>query len=86
MKIRTFTLSLTLIFGFLAKAQRSPQDSWYLDRTVPFSDIPGLDNPYGITFSEDGNMYVVDHGGDRIVWESNGNSLDREVRIGGGSV
>ena len=85
MKIRTFTLSLTLIFGFLAKAQRSPQDSWYLDRTVPFSDIPGLDNPHGITFSEDGNMYVVDHGGDRItVWESTGEFLRSWGKQGSG--
>ena len=85
MKIRRFILSLTLTFGFLAKAQRSPQDSWYLDRTIPFSDIPGLDNPHGITFAEDGNMYVVDHGGDRItVWDSNGKFLNSLGKYGSG--
>ena len=83
MKIRTLILSLTLTLGFLVEAQRSPQDSWFLDRKIPFSQMPGLNVPYGITFSEDGNLHVVDHGSDRItVWDTSGKFLKAWGRSG----
>ena len=83
MKIRTLILSLTLTLGFLVEAQRSPQDSWFLDRKIPFSQMPGLNVPYGIAFSEDGNLYVVDHGSDRItVWDTSGKFLKAWGRSG----
>ena len=76
MKIRTILLSSLLIFGFLANAQRSPQDSWYLDRQIPLTGMPGLNSPFGIDFSDNGDLYVVDHGNDRISkWNSDGDFI-----------
>ena len=76
MKIRTILLSSLLIFGLLANAQRSPQDSWYLDQQIPFSEIPGLDHPFGMAISEEDELYVVDHGSDRItVWHTDGDFI-----------
>ena len=102
MKIRTIILSLTLTFAFCLNAQRSPQDSWYLDKQIPISGIPGLDSPYGIAFAENGDLYVLDHGSDRItVWNSDGKFIKewgkygtadgqfnnpRDLAIGGGKI
>ena len=102
MKIRTILLSSLLIFGFLANAQRSPQDSWYLDRQIPLTGLPGLNSPYGIDFSDNGDLYVVDHGNDRISkWNSDGDFIKawggygsadgqlnnpRDLAIGGGRI
>ena len=85
MKIRTFILSLPITLCFLLHAQRSPQDSWYLDRQIPLSGIPGLNSPHGIDFSENGDLYVVDHGNDRITrWSSNGDFINGWGRNGTG--
>jgi hypothetical protein len=102
MKIRTFILSLPITLCFLLHAQRSPQDSWYLDRQIPLSGIPGLNSPHGIDFSENGDLYVVDYGNDRITrWSSNGDFINgwgrngtgdgqlnnpRDLAIGGGRI
>ena len=102
MKIRTIILSLSIALGFLLQAQRSPQDSWYLDRQIPLTGLPGLNSPYGIDFSDNGDLYVVDHGNDRISkWNSDGDFIKawggngsadgqlnnpRDLAIGGGRI
>lgn len=85
MKIRTIIIPFIIILGSLALAQRGPQDTWYLDRKIQFSDIPGLDNPYGIAFSGNGHLYAVDQGSDRItVWDGNGSFLRSWGKLGSG--
>ena len=62
----------------------------------------GLDSPYGIAFAENGDLYVLDHGSDRItVWNSDGKFIKewgkygtadgqfnnpRDLAIGGGKI
>ena len=64
--------------------------------------MPGLNSPFGIDFSDNGDLYVVDHGNDRISkWNSDGDFIKawggygsadgqlnnpRDLAIGGGRI
>jgi hypothetical protein len=65
--------SVLFLFG-----QRGAQDTWYLDKELALPEMPGLNSPFGLAFSSNGDSYVVDHGNDSVtVWDSNGNFKTR---------
>ena len=50
-----------------------PQDSWFLDREIPFPAMPGLYHPSSIDIDSDGSIYLTEWSNDRVSqWSAEG--------------
>lgn len=74
-KTRFLLLFFSAAFPLLVLGQhRMPQDSWYVDREIPFPAMPGLYSPRSLVISESGDIYIAEWSSHRVsIWGENGN-------------